>query len=167
MPRPRLPVNLSTWTRHEQKPRQKWSRGQKQEDWSNRQMRSGRQRYWGSWRIWVSWEDWEKTSGESWWPWRNWLALLKSTYLSHRLLLLTPNIPISLASSLHRWWASGVFCGRYRTHCFLVKGRRLIRFIFLLEGGFVGDKKVLVQFLCCCCSMAATRSASRWWARYL
>jgi len=45
--------------------------------------------------------------------------------------------------------------------------RRLIRFIFLLKGGFKGSRKVLDQFLWYCCLIAAIWSASRQWARFL
>ena len=57
--------------------------------------------------------------------------------------------PISFANSSHCWWASGVSLGKYQTHCLLVRGGRLIRFISLLEGGFERGKKVLDQFLQC------------------
>ena len=93
--------------------------------------------------------------------------ILKSAHLSHELPPLTNGVPISLANSSRRWRTSGVSCGKYRTHCLLVRGRRSIRFISSSEGGDKGSKKVFIQFLCCCCSMAATQSASRHWAKSL
>ena len=91
----------------------------------------------------------------------------KSAHLSHRLPLPTTDVPIFLANSSRHWQASGVSCGRYQTHCLLVRGRRSIRFISSSEGGDKGGKKVFIQFLCCYCSMAAIWSTSKCLAKSL
>ena len=91
----------------------------------------------------------------------------KSVHLSHGLPPPTTDILISLANSSHRWQASGVSCGRYRTRCLLVRGGRSIKFISSSEGGDEGGRKVFIQFLHRCCSMAATRSISKCLARSL
>ena len=88
-------------------------------------------------------------------------------HLSYGLPPPTTDVPISLANFSRRWQASRVSCGKYRTRCLLVRGRRSIKFIFSSEGGDEGGRKVFIQFLRRCCSTAATRSTSKCLARSL
>ena len=91
----------------------------------------------------------------------------KSAHLSHGLPPPTTDVPISLANSSRCWRASRFSCNRYQTHCLLVRGERLIKFISSSEGGDEGSRKVFNQFLCRCCSTPVTWSASKRLARSL